>query len=80
MPRFSWLAALSGLSGLIGVSRVATPPEANVNLAFAVWKGWETYFPSHFWYMVLLFINCMVVFILVEGVVRKYFFKAKTII
>ncbi len=78
MPRFSWLGAVLGLFGLVGLSRIATPREANVNLAFDVWKGWESYFPSHFWYLVILFLGCMVVFIIVEGVVRKYLSRAGT--
>ncbi len=46
-----WKVALT-IASLGVVTRVATPAESNVNLAFAVSQGWEGHFPSHFWYIV----------------------------
>ena len=54
VPRGTWWRALFGLAGLLLLSRLVTPPAANVNLAFAVWPGWERLFPSHGAYLALL--------------------------
>jgi len=34
--------------------RFTTPPQANVNLAHAVWSGWEEVFPSTIVYQIML--------------------------
>jgi hypothetical protein len=54
-PRHAALTATLGLAALQGVTRLLTPAAANMNLAFAVWSGWESSFPSYAAYeMVLL--------------------------
>ena len=54
LPRGVWWKGALAFAGLFSVSRLLTPPEANVNLAFAVWKGWEETFPSHALYLALI--------------------------
>lgn len=54
MPRQVWWIALLGVGCLYLLCRAATPPAANVNLAFAVHRGWERWFPSYVWYVGLL--------------------------
>ena len=70
-PRFAWAAATAGLVALGIITRLTTPPEANVNLAFAVWSGWEDQFPSYFWYVVMLLSIAAVCFGLLESIIRK---------
>ena len=72
MPRFTWAAATAGLVLLGLFSRLVTPDYANVNLAFAVWKGWEETFPSYFWYAVLLITVAIFSFLILELVVRRW--------
>ncbi len=71
IPRFAWTAATAGLVILGIITRLVTAPEANVNLAFAVWSGWEDTFPSHFWYLVMLLSMASVSFGLLELFIRK---------
>jgi hypothetical protein len=53
-PRGTWWRALLAELALLGLTRLATPRAANVNLAFAVWPGWEDTFPSYPAYVALL--------------------------
>ena len=71
MPRFAWAAATTGLV-LLGIfTRWVTAPDANVNLAFAVWSGWEDKFPSYFWYVVMLLATAGFIFWILEFIVRR---------
>ena len=70
IPRFAWAAATAGLAVLGLLTRWVTPPDANVNLAFAVWSGWEDRFPSHFWYVVMLLSIAAVSFWFIELIIR----------
>jgi hypothetical protein len=54
-PEGMWWKAILPLAGLQGVTRVVCPPDGNVNLAFAVWPGWERHFPSHGLYLLFLY-------------------------
>jgi hypothetical protein len=51
MDRRSWIYAFGWMLLVQLVSRFATPPDLNVNLAHAVQPGWERTFPSYwmFW-------------------------------
>ena len=71
IPRFTWAAATAGLVVLGIFTRQVTPQDANVNLAFAVWSGWEDQFPSYFWYVVMLLSIAAVCFGLLEFIIRK---------
>ena len=72
LPRFAWAAATTGLMVLGIFTRRVTPPDANVNLAFAVWSGWEDKFPSYFWYVVMLLAIAAVTFWMLELMVRRF--------
>jgi hypothetical protein len=72
MSRFAWAAATAGLILLGLFSRLVTPEHANVNLSFAVWKGWEETFPSYFWYVILLLVVAVTVFLILELLVRRW--------
>ena len=75
IPRFAWAAATAGLVVLGFFTRLATPHEANVNLAFAVWSGWEDRFPSYFWYVVMLLSIAAVNFWFLALIIRRWMLK-----
>jgi hypothetical protein len=54
LPRDAWWKAVLALVVVFAVTRLVTPPAANVNLAFAIWPGWERFFPSHLVYLTFL--------------------------
>lgn len=66
MPRHAATKALAAFAMLWAVCRVMTPPAANINLAFRVHSGWETFFPSYALYFVMLLVLAAVVFTAVE--------------
>ncbi|MBI3890782.1 MAG: hypothetical protein HY303_04555 [Candidatus Wallbacteria bacterium] len=51
VPDGTWWRAALGFLALIFASRWLTPPEANVNVAFRVWNGWERRFSSYSVYL-----------------------------
>lgn len=67
----SWLWAIIILVLLRLVSRQFTPEAENINLAFRVHEGWETVFPSFFWYSVMLLFVSSLSFIIMEQLLRK---------
>ncbi|MEZ4448804.1 MAG: hypothetical protein R3B09_04925 [Nannocystaceae bacterium] len=54
LPRGTWRWSIATLAGIVALSRLVTPPAANVNLAFAIHPGWEPLFPSHGAYLRVL--------------------------
>lgn len=54
MPRHTWWRATLAFLVLQQLCRSATPAQANVNLAHAVWSGWEEFFPSTLCYQIML--------------------------
>jgi hypothetical protein len=54
MPRHTWWRAVLAFFVLQQLCRFGTPPQANVNLAHAVWSGWEEVFPSTIAYQIAL--------------------------
>lgn len=54
MPNGIWWKALLMLAFVQQISRWLTPRQKNVNLAFAVWAGWERLFPSYAVYRLIL--------------------------
>lgn len=53
VPRFTWVRALFCLALLQQLCRWLTPMKTNVNVAFDVWEGWRSVFPTyyHFWFI-----------------------------
>ena len=72
IPRYLWVAATVALFCLVLVTRLLTPPTENINLAFTVWTGWETIFPSYFWYGCIMLALAALVFFLFEKLARNY--------
>ena len=54
MPRGSWYRAVVVLALVMLLTRIATPAEHNVNVAFAIRPGWQPYFPSYAVYFAAL--------------------------
>jgi hypothetical protein len=77
MPRRSWPWATAGMGALVLITRITTPPQLNVNLAHRVHEGWETMFPSHLAYVLLLLCAASLVFIATEAIARKLLGKKK---
>jgi len=63
--RGAWWKTSVALVAVMALTRVITPPRFNVNLAFAVWDGWEDWFPSYGPYAVLLVTGSAVCFFVV---------------
>jgi hypothetical protein len=66
LPRGTWLKAVAAVLFVMALSRIATPPEHNVNLAFSVRAGWEPYFSSYPLYFGMLVAVFTSVFFVVE--------------
>lgn len=54
LPSGTWWKSVAALVTLILVCRLLTPSSANVNVAFAIYPGWENLFPSHPIYLVVM--------------------------
>ena len=72
MPRGTWWKASITLVALIAICRVITPEHANVNVAFAIQRGWESYFPSHGVYLTAMIAEATVYFLVLEVLVRRW--------
>jgi hypothetical protein len=70
VPRLAWLRATAALVLVLVAARLLTPPEPNVNLVHAVWKGWETYFPRHDAYVLFGLVSSAFTFFVVERLLR----------
>lgn len=66
LPRRSWAWAVGGMAALVVLARATTPYKDNVNLAHHVHDGWESLFPNHFVYMLLLLGGAGLVFYAVQ--------------
>ena len=54
LPRRVAFKALAAYVPLWALTRAVTPPSANVNVAFSVYQGWQTWFTSYPAYFVML--------------------------
>lgn len=70
-PDGVWWKALTGYLGLWLVTRLVTPPASNINLAFNVWPGWESRFPSYPIYFATLLIAGTLTFVAAEQLFRR---------
>lgn len=71
MPLTASPTALVGFLALQLLSRYATPPTTNLNLAHAVWPGWESTFPSYWPYQAMLLSIGFAGFVLVQWLARR---------
>jgi hypothetical protein len=78
LPAGAWWKAVLALALVFALTRAVTPPAANVNLAFAIWPGWETWFPSHVAYIAVLTVASIAVFVAVTWTLRRSGFAAPT--
>lgn len=72
MPRYAALLAIAGFLALQVLSRLFTDPASNLNLAHAVWPGWEAVFPSYPAYQALLLTVGFMSFLVVEWLSRRW--------
>jgi hypothetical protein len=75
LPSGTWWKAVAALVALILVCRFITPARANVNVAFAIYPGWETIFPSHLIYIAVLMIQSAGYFLFCEFAARRWFVR-----
>jgi hypothetical protein len=66
MPRGAAWKATAAFALLWIITRALTPPWANVNLAFSVYDGWETWFPSYPIYLAMLLVLGFAALLLAE--------------
>ena len=72
MSRGTWWKAALALIALILICRLITPPTANVNVAFAIYPGWESFFPSYPVYILTMIIEATGYFFLCQYVLRRW--------
>ena len=72
VPCGLWWKAVVALVALILVCRLVTPPQANVNVAFGIYPGWEQYFHSHLIYLVTMIGMAAGYFFITEHVFRRW--------
>jgi hypothetical protein len=65
-PRHTFVYASAGMLALQQLCRFVTPPEANVNLAFSIYKGWEGVYPSYRVFWLAMFAQAVLVYFLVD--------------
>ena len=66
LPRGAAVKAMAAYVPLWALTRAVTPPWANVNVAFSVYQGWQTWFKSYPPYFVMLLGVGLVTFIAAE--------------
>lgn len=70
-PRRTSAAATAALAALVALTRALLPPAGNVNLAFAVWPGWEGLFPHHGVYLAAMASLAAACFAALEAAVTR---------
>ncbi|HSB08316.1 MAG TPA: hypothetical protein VLM38_02305 [Blastocatellia bacterium] len=71
-PRGTWWKAVVALVALIAICRLVTPPQANVNVAFAIYAGWEKVYPSYPVYLATMIVLAAGYFLLSEYALRRW--------
>ncbi|MFY9553117.1 MAG: hypothetical protein WAV20_06935 [Blastocatellia bacterium] len=72
LPSGTWWKAVIALITLVGLCRLITPRQANVNVAFAVYPGVEQYFTSHGIYLVTMMCLAAGYFLVSEYLQRRW--------
>ena len=62
----AWWKSVAAWLVLQQVCRWTTPPKENLNLAFSVWPGWESVFPSYAAYNAFFVVTSGLFFYLIE--------------
>jgi len=79
LPSGTWWRAVLALIALILVCRLVTPARANVNVAFAIYPGWEKVFPSHPIYLAVMMGLSAGYFVGFEYVLRRWLTRKKAL-
>ena len=69
--RGSWWKAAALQPAFLVLARLFTGPADNVNLAYAVWRGWEDVFPSHAVYLGVLLVGSTALYGALELAFRR---------
>ena len=72
LPSGTWWRSVVALVTLILVCRLVTPAQANVNVAFAIYPGWEKVFPSHPIYLAVMMAQSAGYFLLCGYALRRW--------
>ena len=72
MPSGAWWKAGALFALLQILCRAVTPEAANVNVAFRVWAGWESTFPSYGLYLAVLYPAFLAFFFAVERAAQRF--------
>jgi len=75
MPKGVWWKTVLTLVALIILSRLTTPAASNINVAFVVQEGFETYFPSYPVYIALMVSMAAAYFCVVEYGMRRWWVR-----
>lgn len=78
LPHGTWWKAVAALVTLILVCRLVTPAHANVNVAFAIYPGWEKVFPSHRIYVAVMMAQSAGYFFICEYALGRWLVPKKT--
>ena len=76
-PSQAWWKAGLGYALLILISRFISRTSENVNFSKAVWRGWETRFPSYPRYLAGLVLGAFAMFLALEQILRQFFPTSK---
>lgn len=79
IPSGTWSKAVAALITLILLCRLVTPASANVNVAFAVYPGWEKVFPSHPIYLAVMMIQSAGYFFICGYGLRRWLAPKKNV-
>lgn len=69
-PDRAWLHATLALIALQLVCRLLTPPAANVNVAHAVYAGYQRIYPSYAWFWLASFVQTAGAYFVLDRILR----------
>ncbi|MDH5493118.1 MAG: hypothetical protein OEY14_14280 [Myxococcales bacterium] len=70
-PGSIWPLATASAWAMLGLTRLLTPPERNVNVVFRVQPGWESVFTDHKLYLLLLLSSNLLAFFVLDRVLAR---------
>lgn len=66
-----WYQAALAFLALQQLCRLITPRQANVNMAFSIWPGWETAYRTYWRFWWTLTLSATAVFVAAEAMLRR---------
>jgi hypothetical protein len=79
LPAGTWWKAVAALITLILMCRLVTPAHANINVAFAIYAGWEKVFPSHPIYLAVMMAQSAGYFFLCGYALRRWLVRGEKV-